>query len=238
MKILVVEDDELLATGLVEALGGESYAVDLAASGAEADELMAGGEYDLVVLDWSIPPPSGLELLRSWRRHGYGMPVLMLTGRGGVEDRVSGLDSGADDYLTKPFALEELLARVRSLLRRRPKPLQPLAAGDLVVDRAAREVRVAGEPVRLTPKEFGVLEYLLARSDQVVTRQELTEHVWDHAFDPASNTLDVIVYRVRKKIDGDRDERLLHTVTGVGYRLSSERRPHDESATPSGAVRT
>jgi DNA-binding response OmpR family regulator len=228
VRILVVEDDELLAMGLVDALEAESYAVDLAGDGARADELMATGEYDLVVLDWNVPPPSGLELLRSWRDHGYDLPVLMLTGRAGVEDRVSGLDTGADDYLTKPFALDELLARVRSLLRRRPRPLQPLEAGDLLMDRAARQITVDGEPVRLTPKEFGVLEYLLSRRDEVVSRQELTEHVWDHAFDPSSNTVDVIVYRVRKKIDGDREERLLHTVTGVGYRLSSERRSRDE----------
>jgi len=227
MRILVVEDDDLLASGLMEALEGEGYIVERAADGRRADDLIADTEFDLVVLDWSIPPPSGLELLRSWRHHGYDMPVLMLTGRGRVEDRVSGLDTGADDYLTKPFALEELLARARSLMRRRPRPLQPLAVGDLVMDRAAREVTVAGEPVRLTPKEFGVLEYLLARAGQAVSREELAEHVWDHAFDPASNTVDVIVYRLRKKIDGDRDDRLLHTVSGVGYMLSSERRGPD-----------
>lgn len=224
MRVLVVEDDDLLAAGLTEALEGEGYVVERAADGREADEHIADTEFDLVVLDWSIPPPSGLELLSSWREHGYDMPVLMLTGRRRVEDRVSGLDTGADDYLTKPFALEELLARARSLMRRRPRPLQPLAVGDLVMDRAAREVTVAGAPVRLTPKEFGVLEYLLSRAGQAVSREELTEHVWDHAFDPASNTVDVIVYRLRKKIDGDRSDRLLHTVSGVGYMLSLERR--------------
>jgi len=225
MRILLVEDDEVLAAGLVEALEDEHYAVDHATGGAEADERAAVSDYDLVILDWRIPPPSGLELLARWREGGLTVPVLMLTGKGALEDRVGGLDAGADDYLTKPFAVAELLARVRSLLRRRERPLQPLVAGDLEMDRAARRVTLAGEPVRLTPKEFGVLEYLLAHHDRAVSRAELGEHVWDHAWDPASNTLDVIVYRIRKKIDGDRTERLLHTVPGVGYRLAADRTP-------------
>jgi DNA-binding response OmpR family regulator len=223
MRILLVEDDEVLAEGLAEALADEHYAVDLARDGASADELAAVSDYDLVVLDWSIPAPTGLELLTDWRERGLDMPVLMLTGRHRLEDRVSGLDAGADDYLTKPFAIAELLARVRSLLRRRERPLHPVSAGDLELDLAGRRVTVAGEPVRLSPKEFGVLEYLLAHRDQAVSRQDLGEHVWDHAWDPMSNTLDVIVYRLRKKVDGDRPHRLLHTVPGVGYRISSER---------------
>lgn len=232
MRILLVEDDEVLAEGLVEALEDEHYAVDMARDGARADELASISDYDLVVLDWSIPPPTGLDLLALWRERGLDVPVLMLTGRGALEDRVSGLDAGADDYLTKPFAIAELLARVRSLLRRRERPLQPVVAGDLELDRAARRVTVAGEPVRLSPKEFGVLEYLLAHRDQAVSRRDLGEHVWDHAWDPVSNTLDVIVYRLRKKIDGERTDRLLHTVPGVGYRLSSERHA-PAGATPS-----
>lgn len=223
MRILLVEDDEVLAVGLVEALEEDRYAVDLARDGATADELAAVSDYDLAILDWSIPPPTGLDLLGRWRARGLDLPVLMLTGRKTLEDRVSGLDTGADDYLTKPFAVAELLARVRSLLRRRERPLQPVAAGDLELDRAARRVTVAGEPVHLSPKEFGVLEYLLAHRDEAVSRQDLGEHVWDHAWDPVSNTLDVIVYRLRKKIDADRPDRLLHTVPGVGYRLSSDR---------------
>ena len=224
MRILVVEDDPVLAAAVVEALADEHYAVDAAATGAAADEAVAAHDYDLVVLDWRIPPPSGLDLLRRWRGEGLAMPVLMLTGRGSVEDRVSGLDHGADDYLTKPFAVAELLARVRTLLRRRERVPQPLLAGDLAMDRAGRSVSVGGAPVRLTPREFGVLEYLLARRDQAVSRQELGEHVWDRSFEAMSNTVDVIVSRVRRKIDGDRPERLLHTVPGVGYLLSSQRR--------------
>lgn len=230
MRILLVEDDDILAEGLVEALEDAFYTVDRAATGAAADELATVSDFDLVILDWSIPSPSGLDLLARWRRRGLVVPVLMLTGRKALEDRVSGLDSGADDYLTKPFAIAELLARVRSLLRRRERPLQPLEAGDLALDRAAREVTVAGRPVRLTPKEFGVLEYLLIHRGRAVSREELGEHVWDRAWDAASNTLDVIVYRLRKKIDGARDARLLHTVPGVGYRISAERRSDGEPA--------
>jgi len=221
----VVEDDETLVEALVEGLTDELYAVDHAADGTTADELAAVHEYDLVILDWSIPPPNGIELLRRWRGRGMSVPVLMLTGRGGVEERVSGLDTGADDYLVKPFAFEELVARVRSLLRRRPQGLRPLEAADLRMDRAARRVTVGGAPVKLTPKEFGVLEHLLAHVDHVVPREALAEHVWDAAFDAMSNTLDVIVYRVRKKIDGGREDKLIHTVTGVGYMLSGRRRP-------------
>lgn len=228
MRILLVEDDDALAPALAKALEGECYTVDRAADGATADTRIADFEYDLVVLDWSIPPPNGLELLRRWRALGLNVPVLMLTGRGRLEDRVSGLDTGADDYITKPFALPEFLARVRSLLRRRERPVSELQAGDLVMDRAARQVRVDGEPVSLTPREFGVLEHLLHHRNQVVSREALAEHVWDRGFDPASNTVEVIIYRLRKKIDGRRPGRLLHTVTGAGYLLSSERRPPGE----------
>ena len=230
VKILLVEDDAGLAEPLAEALADEVYAVDRAATGAEADELAAVHDYDLVILDWGIPEPSGIELLRRWRAARLTFPVLMLTGRGGLSDRVSGLDGGADDYLTKPFALGELLARVRSLLRRRAKEVSALAAADLAMDRAARAVTLAGAPVALSPKEFGVLEYLLAHADRAVSREELSEHVWDRNFDAASNTLDVIVYRVRKKIDGARPDRLLHTVPGVGYLLSSTRREPERGA--------
>ena len=224
MRILLVEDDDGLAEAVVEALEDDYYAVDRVADGGEADERITSEPYDLVLLDWSIPPPSGLELLQRWRERGIDTPVLMLTGRGRLEDRVSGLDRGADDYLTKPFAIAELLARTRSLLRRQAKTLQVLRAGDLAMDRAARRVTLDGEEVRFTPKEFGVLEYLLGRRDQAVSRQDLAEHAWDHTFDPASNTLDVIVYRIRKKIDGDRQLKLMHTVSGVGYLLASKRR--------------
>lgn len=152
--------------------------------------------------------------------------MLMLTGRGGLGDRIDGLDTGADDYLTKPFEMAELLARVRSLLRRRSQRMRPMRADDLELDRAARRVTLAGEPLQLTPKEFGVLEYLLGRVGETVTRTELTEHVWDDAFDAMSNVVDVILYRLRKKIDGGREGKLLHTVKGVGYVLRRARSVH------------
>lgn len=224
MRILVVEDEEVLAQALIEVLQGEFYAVDHAADGETASELAEVNEYDLVVLDWTIPPPTGIELLQSWRRSGRDMPVLMLTGRAAVHDKVSGLDTGADDFLTKPFSLAEFLARVRSLLRRRAKPLQPaLSAEGLEMDRASRRVTVDGEELELSPKEFALLEYLLVRRDQAVSRSELAEHVWDDSFDSLANVIDVTVHRLRKKIDGDRSDRLLHTLKGVGYVLKSRR---------------
>jgi len=224
MRILVVEDEEVLAKALVEALEGEYYAVDLAPDGRTASELMAANRYDLVVLDWTIPPPTGIDLLRTWRKEGQEMAVLMLTARGGIDDRVNGLNTGADDFLAKPFSLRELLARVRSLLRRRDKTLQAsLRADDLEMDRAARKVKVSGEELELSPKEFALLEYLLNRRDEVVSRTEISEHVWDDSFDPLGNVIDVTVHRLRKKIDGDRDKRLLHTLKGVGYVLRSQR---------------
>ncbi|MEE8524710.1 MAG: response regulator transcription factor [Thermoanaerobaculia bacterium] len=170
MRILVVEDEDSLAEALVEALEDEAYAVDLAADGITADELMSYSDYDLVVLDWTIPAPTGIELLRKWRGQAIATPVLMLTGRGDVGDRVDGLDTGADDYLTKPFSFVELLARVRSLLRRRSKDLETLQAGDLELERASRRVTVGGEVLDLPPKEFGILEYLLSRADETVSR--------------------------------------------------------------------
>ncbi|HZF09628.1 MAG TPA: response regulator transcription factor [Thermoanaerobaculia bacterium] len=224
MRILVVEDEAVLADALAEGLRDESYAVDVAGRGTEADELMEVNDYDLVILDWTIPAPSGIELLRKWRGDGDDTPVLMLTGRAGVADRVGGLDTGADDYLTKPFAFDELLARARSLLRRRARPLVPaLSAGDLEMDRSAHRVRVAGESVDLAPKEFAVLEYLLTHKGQVVSKTALSEHVWDDSFDAMSNVVDVTVYRLRRKIDGDRQEKLLQTLKGVGYMLRDER---------------
>jgi len=225
MRILVVEDEAELAEALVDALTDEHHAVDHAADGPRASELFAIHDYDLVILDWSIPPPSGGELLQSWRAEGRTTPVLMLTGsKTSVSDKVSGLDIGADDYLTKPFAFAEVRARVRSLLRRRDKPVKTLLrAADLLLDPTARSAGLAGDPIHLSPKEFALLEYLLNRVDEVVDRGELAEHVWDEASDPSSNVVDVLIHRLRKKIDGNRAEKLLRTIPGVGYMLQSER---------------
>jgi DNA-binding response OmpR family regulator len=223
MRILLVEDNAVLAEALAATLRHESYAVDLAPTGAAASELAAVNDYDLVVLDWSIPPPTGIELLRGWRAEGRQVPVIMLTGHVDLGHTVDGLDTGADDYLTKPFRDGELLARVRSLLRRRSKDLETLSAGDLALERASRRVTVGDEVLDLPPKEFGILEYLLRRTDETVSRTELAEHVWDDSFDAMSNTIDVLVYRLRKKIDGGRDKKLLHTIKGAGYVLRGRR---------------
>lgn len=224
MRILVVEDDPRMSGLICEVLQDACYAADPAGDGETADELMEVNAYDLVVLDWGIPSPTGIELLRKWRREGRTLPVLMLTARDAVEDKAGGLDTGADDYLTKPFSFVEMLARVRSLLRRRELPLQlTLEAGDLRLDRGRHQVTVAGEPVVLSPKEFAVLEYLLRRKDEVVTRTDIEEHAWDEASDPMANVVDVTIHRLRKKVDGGRGGRLIHTVRGVGYVLRGQR---------------
>lgn len=223
MRVLLVEDETTLADALAELLRSEGYSVDLATTGASAAELACLNPYDLVILDWSIPPPSGLELLSRWRAEGNSVPVLMLTGHTGLEDRVDGLDRGADDYLTKPFPIAELLARVRSLLRRRERPLHDvLVVGDLMMDRTAHRVSVEGEPLALSPKEFAVLEQLLLHRGTVLDRSHLAEHAWDRAFDPLSNVIDVTVHRLRKKIEAVGQGDLLHTIKGVGYMIRSE----------------
>ena len=224
MRILLVEDDEILALAVEEALVVSHYAVDRVSDGVSADEAVAVNDYDAILLDWGIPGTSGIELLRRWREQGIEVPVLMLTGRSEVEDRVDGLDSGADDYLTKPFSVAEMLARVRSLIRRRERSLQmSLVADDVEMDRAGHVVTVAGDRIELSPKEFSLLEYLLTRVGEVVTRTDISEHVWDDSFDPMSNVIDVTVHRLRRKIDGERAGTLLHTVKGVGYVLKPER---------------
>jgi len=220
MRLLVVEDNPEMANLLTNVLRDACYAVDRASSGTEAAELVDLEDYDLILLDWQIPEPTGLDLVQTWRRQGLQMPILMLSVRDDVEDRIEGLDAGADDYLTKPFSVGEMLARVRSLLRRREKRLQSqLSAGDLVMDRSRRQVTVAGRPVELSPREFALLEYLLTRKDEVVTRNDIETHVWDASFGSWANVVEVTVHRLRKKIDYGRKDRLLHTVRGAGYVL-------------------
>ena len=223
MKILLVEDTEDLAEVVVELLESQYYAVDHVGNGLEADELMGVNDYDLVILDWGIPGVSGLELLQRWRRAKISTPVLMLTARGTLEDKISGFDTGADDYLTKPFSYEELLARARALMRRRQLALPALEAGDVIMDRPGRRVTVGDDEIRLPPKEFAILECLMVRSGEVVSRTELAEHAWDDTFDAMSNVVDVSIYRLRRKIDGGRKGKLLETLKGVGYRLRKER---------------
>ncbi len=224
MKILVVEDDRRLSEALRQVLTDDAYAVDTAYDGTTAYDLAEVNDYDLIVLDLTIPPPTGLELLKIWRAAGVSLPILVLTALDEVRDRVKGLDTGADDYLAKPFDFDALLARVRSLLRRRSRSkISTYRAGDVEMQRATRRVEVAGRHLPLSPKEFALLEYLLMHQDTLVTRTEISEHVWDSSFDSMSNVVNVFIYRLRKKIDGESDKKLIHTVPGQGYVLRSRR---------------
>ena len=223
MRILVIEDElkmaGLLRRGLVEA----GYAVDVASSGA--DGLWAAGEnpYDAVVLDLMLPDMSGLEICRELRRRGFWVPVLILTARDGVPDRVAGLDAGADDYLTKPFAFGELFARIRALLRRGPSERPAvLRVGDLELDPAARTVARRGIQIDLTAKEFAVLELLMRRAGEVLTRTRILEHAWDFAYDGDSNVVDVYIRYLREKVDRPFGRKSIETVRGSGYRLQAE----------------
>jgi heavy metal response regulator len=220
MRILVVEDERKLADVLKRGLDERGYAVDVAHDGEEGLELAAAEPYDLIVLDVMLPTLTGLEVSRRLRSRGRQMPILMLTARDAVEDRVAGLDSGADDYLVKPFAFRELLARVRALLRRNGPARDPvLRVADLEVDTVTREVRRRGKPISLTTKEFAILEYFVRNANRVLSRTQIAEHVWDYEFVASSNVVDVYVRYLRRKLGDDREPRLLQTVRGVGYRL-------------------
>ena len=222
MRLLVVEDEEDLAEGLRVGLARTGYAVDVALDAAEAYDRLTVNEYDLMLLDINLPDGDGFTLCRSLRSGEVATPgdgdlrVLMLTARGGLEDRVRGLDEGADDYLVKPFALAELLARVRALLRRDTAGTSSVVTvGDIVLDVARHTVTLRGERLALTPKEFGVLEYLMTRPGRVVSSEELLEHVWDAHADPFTQTVRVTVGTLRRKLG----EGSIDTVTGRGYRL-------------------
>jgi two-component system OmpR family response regulator len=222
MRFLVVEDDDKLAHAMMRGLRHEGYAVDRAADGDAALTNAAVYEYDGVILDVMLPGRDGFEVCRALRERECWAPVLMLTARRGVDDRIRGLDAGADDYLGKPFDFGELLARLRALVRRVPaeRPAKLRAAG-LVVDPATREVERAGVPVGLTAREFAVLEYLLRRAGQVVTRTDLLEHVWDENYLGSTNIVDVYVGYLRKKLEQPFGRALIHTVRGVGFRLEA-----------------
>jgi two-component system copper resistance phosphate regulon response regulator CusR len=223
VRILLVEDEARLAAFVARGLREQSYAVDTASDGGEALYLAAINQYDVVVLDLMLPVKDGYEVCRELRAAGFKRPILMLTARGTVEDRVTGLDTGADDYLTKPFDFKELLARLRALLRRSPDLRPPVArVADLTVDTASHAVERGGEPVSLTAKEYALLEYLVMNEGRVVSREQIAEHVWDESFDPFSNVIDVYVKRLRAKLDTSRDPRLIHTRRGEGYILTAE----------------
>jgi len=222
MRILLVEDERKVASFIARALRENTYAVDVAESGERALELGVDVPYDAILLDVRLPGMSGIEVCRELRQRGIEAPVLMLTARGLVEQKVEGLDAGADDYLTKPFVLTELLARVRALVRRGfHSGNAKLRYGDLELDRHRRRASRGKEMVPLTTKEFALLELLLLRAPELVTRSEIVEHVWDCHFDSETNLVEVYVNRLRQKIDRDRSTKLIHTIRGIGYRLGA-----------------
>jgi len=216
MRVLLAEDDRDLAGQLASLLTEAGYAVDIAPDGEEAQFLGETEPYDAVILDLGLPEIDGLSVLKRWRRDGHRMPVLILTARDSWSEKVDGLDAGADDYVTKPFELEEVLARLRALIRRAAGHVTAeLECGPVRLDTRNGRVQVSGEPVRLTAQEFKLLSYLMHHQGEVVSRTELTEHLYDQDFDRDSNTIEVFVNRVRKKLGVE----LIHTVRGMGYRL-------------------
>ena len=218
VRILVVEDDKSTASFIGKALQAEGYAVDLLRNGDDALAAIRVTPYDAVVLDIMLPGRDGLSVLRHARSKGVGIPFLLLSARGEVNERVEGLNAGADDYLAKPFALEELLARVRVLLRRGPENRSlTLKVSDLTLDPTTRQAHRQGRTIELTTREYRLLEYLMRSQGRICTRMLLLEKVWDYQFDPGSNLVDVYVRKLRDKIDADFEPKLLHSVRGVGY---------------------
>jgi DNA-binding response OmpR family regulator len=222
VKILVVEDDRTVGQYVKRGLEEQRYHADLVEDGMEGLRLASGGRYDLIVLDLRLPEMNGLEVLRTLRDRGNTTPVLVLTAQDAVDFKVQALRSGADDYVTKPFAFEELLARVEAL-GRRPKEIRSpmLRVGPLELDMETREVRRGGERIELTPKEYTVLEYLMRHAGRVMSRTLITEYAWDYHFDPGTNIVDVVINRLRKKVDSGHPQKLVHTVRGVGYVVKS-----------------
>jgi two-component system, OmpR family, copper resistance phosphate regulon response regulator CusR len=228
LRILVIEDDPKTANALFDGLRKEGYDSAVACTGTDGLGLLNASPFDLVVLDWMLPGTDGIEILKQTRNHGNRVPILLLTARDTVEDRVIGLDSGADDYLVKPFAFAELLARIRVLLRRgSAAETARKQVGDLVLDVENRRVSRGGEDILLTPREFELLAYLLRHHDQSVTRRMLAVDIWrePHRATPLDNVIDVHMAHLRRKIDEGRRVKLIHTVRGVGFRLREEASP-------------
>ncbi len=221
MRVLIVEDEPALAAALREALAGIGHAVDVADDGEQAQELFAAYPYDLAVLDVTLPRQSGLDVCRQARLRGLDLPILMLTARDTLSDKVAGLDAGADDYMVKPFELDELLARVRALLRRRsPHKEAVLRVGDLSLDPASGEVLRAGEPVRLARKERALLEVLMRNAGRIVPRERILEHLWDMEAEPDPEVIRAHVKLLRKALRDQQEPRLIETVHGIGYRMN------------------
>jgi len=222
MRILVVDDDRRLCGIIKRGLIEEAYAVDAAYDGEEGEFLASTSTYDLIILDIMMPKKDGIEVCQELRAKQVNTPVLMLTAKDAVEDRVRGLDAGADDYLVKPFAFNELLARIRALMRREATSKIPvLQVGDLVLNLQTREVQRGKREIELTTKEYIILEYFMRHPNMVVTRTMLEEHAWDYDFDSMSNLVDVYIRRLRKKIDDCEETSLIHTVRGAGYRIKA-----------------
>jgi heavy metal response regulator len=225
MRILVVEDEKRIADFLTRGLQGAGYAVDSAPDGATALNLAAATDYDLVILDLMLPDLDGLKVLERIRARKSGPPVLILSARGAVDDRVKGLETGADDYLTKPFAFVELLARVRALLRRGQPAPERLQVAELVVDVMRRKVTRDGESIELAPKEFGILEYMMRNKGRPLSRTMIVEHVWDMDYDGLTNIVDVYIRHLRSKIDDRYQTKLIQTVRGIGYMIEAPEKP-------------
>lgn len=220
MIILIVEDERKIASFIKKGLGAEGYTVDVAYDGERGLALAAANDYDLIILDIMLPKLDGVTLCRELRAEGKETPILMLTAKDAMEDRVQGLDSGADDYLTKPFAFEELVARVRALLRRGgPKSPPQLQVADLILNPVTREVHRAGQLIQLTNLEYRLLHYLMRNTGRVLSRTLIEEHVWGSSFDSFTNAVDVYISKLRKKVERGFDKRLIHTVREIGYVL-------------------
>ena len=232
MRILVVEDEKRIADFLSRGLQGAGYAVDIAPTGGQALDCIHATDYDLVILDLMLPDMDGLQVLQKVRNRQPGPPTLILSARGGLDDRVKGLEQGADDYLVKPFAFVELLARVRALLRRGQPAPEKLQVSDLTLDCIRRKVARAGETIELAPKEFGILEYMMRNKGRPLSRTMIVEHVWDMDYDGLTNIVDVYIRHLRSKIDDRFPVKLIQTVRGIGYMIEGPDKPAERPAEP------
>jgi heavy metal response regulator len=224
MRLLLVEDEKNVAAFIRKGLEEEFYTVDVAEDGASGCAMAEANSYDLLILDLMLPEMNGMEICRRLRGKGRKVPVLMLTAVDSVSSKVQGLESGADDYLTKPFAFSELVARVKALLRRYGNSVSELSLEDLKIDLLARRVFRGSTEIQLTPKEFSLLEYLLRNKGRVLSRTQIIENVWGYTFDPSTNVIDVHIKSIREKVDENFPKRLIHTVRGVGYVLKADNR--------------